>query len=348
VVAIDTILNLFAHSFQYCLLEQLNVGIGTMAGSTIMLLTMPWFLSVIGGRVNLDAKTNEPLYKNHPKLDPPDHFTLTTVGVELGGMVHIEAYIMILTSLTYLVLQIPGMMYINNTKAEQAEGEKIFAQIGAGLCLFFFAGYLYFQYQHSNTPDSRQDQTRDEYVRNAIAQKKITLLGVMMTEYKAELRERMEAANTSSYHQLNTSATETTSFSRSNSVHPTEFSDRYMKRLRKLLRPFFKVYDVDNSNSLQLDELRVLFEDLGESLSKQEVNDIFVKFDKDRNGEIEYDEFVEGICEYILQQRDAPEQWNAYQQQGHGRGMRSRTISKNSNLVRRCFVCVCVCVCVCV
>jgi hypothetical protein len=33
--------------------ESLNVGIGALAGSTIMLLTVPWFLSIVGGRVNV-------------------------------------------------------------------------------------------------------------------------------------------------------------------------------------------------------------------------------------------------------------------------------------------------------
>merc|ERR1740130_2519539 len=33
--------------------EQLSVGVGALAGSTIMLLTVPWCLSVFAGRVNL-------------------------------------------------------------------------------------------------------------------------------------------------------------------------------------------------------------------------------------------------------------------------------------------------------
>jgi Ca2+/Na+ antiporter len=32
--------------------EQLNVGVGALAGSTIMLLTIPWFLSLWAGRVD--------------------------------------------------------------------------------------------------------------------------------------------------------------------------------------------------------------------------------------------------------------------------------------------------------
>jgi hypothetical protein len=35
--------------------ETLSVGVGALAGSTIMLLTVPWGMSVLAGRVNLVA-----------------------------------------------------------------------------------------------------------------------------------------------------------------------------------------------------------------------------------------------------------------------------------------------------
>lgn len=43
--------------------EELTIGVGALAGSTIMLLTIPWFLSVVGGRVHLDPATGLALYK---------------------------------------------------------------------------------------------------------------------------------------------------------------------------------------------------------------------------------------------------------------------------------------------
>ena len=89
------------------------------------------------------------------------------------------------------------------------------------------------------------------------------------------------------------------------STNPPDFSDRYMKRLRKILRPFFKVYDADNSNSLQIEELRVLFEDMGEKLTRAEVGDLFAKFDTDKNGSIDYEEFVQGVCDFILNNQAA-------------------------------------------
>lgn len=34
--------------------KQLSVGVGALAGSTIMLLTLPWAASIYGGRVNIN------------------------------------------------------------------------------------------------------------------------------------------------------------------------------------------------------------------------------------------------------------------------------------------------------
>lgn len=323
-----------SHQFNFFVSEQLNVGIGTLAGSTIMLLTMPWFLSILGGRVNLDPTTRQPLYKNIPKLDPPGNFDLFNCGISLSKMVHMEAYVMMLTSLTYLVIQVPGMLYINESKSEQAAGEKIFAQIGAFMCLFFFIGYLYLQYHHSGNADSLQDQTRDRYLRDAIAQKKVTLLGVMLTEYKAELLVRKEkSGKLSPYHRLGSNE-ENASFSPKPEQH--DFSARFLKRLRKILRPFFNAYDADGNNSLQLDELRVLFEDLGESLTKQEVLDVFSKFDINHDGSIDYDEFVRGVCDYILLKQTTPKAWNyedVYQPAAARRRL-SRASTHSSNHVR--------------
>merc|ERR1719163_640115 len=42
--------------------EQVAVGVGALAGSTIMLLTLPWFIAVYAGRVPLD-KSGAPDYK---------------------------------------------------------------------------------------------------------------------------------------------------------------------------------------------------------------------------------------------------------------------------------------------
>merc|ERR1719163_1764602 len=42
--------------------QQVAVGVGALAGSTIMLLTLPWFIAVFCGRVPLNKTNGEPDY----------------------------------------------------------------------------------------------------------------------------------------------------------------------------------------------------------------------------------------------------------------------------------------------
>jgi hypothetical protein len=43
--------------------EELTVGVGALAGSTVFLLTVPWALSIVGGRVNVDPVSGMALYR---------------------------------------------------------------------------------------------------------------------------------------------------------------------------------------------------------------------------------------------------------------------------------------------
>merc|ERR1719230_2330754 len=56
---------------------QVTVGVGALAGSTIMLLTLPWFLAMVAGRVNVNdqgvLRYKRPLNADDSwdKRDPP-------------------------------------------------------------------------------------------------------------------------------------------------------------------------------------------------------------------------------------------------------------------------------------
>ncbi len=65
---------------RHALQEQLNVGIGTLAGSTIMLLTLPWAACVLLGRVDLSPERDAALYRQKPKLTKG--LSQTETGVE--------------------------------------------------------------------------------------------------------------------------------------------------------------------------------------------------------------------------------------------------------------------------
>ena len=272
-----------------------------------MLLTIPWYLSILGGRVNIDPKTGAPRYKS-PKLNP-DNNSLTGSGVSLSPSVNVGAYIMIATSVTYLLLQIPGMVYKNTSVAEQAAGEKYWAVFGTVICLSSFVAYLYYQYSISNKPNTTQSMSRDEFLRLAIQHKEITLLGIMAAEYN-HMREEanntgngekrpLVAASGGNYQgvQLN----EKDALKRSASPRSIPgFTDEFTVRLERILKPFYTAYDYDNSGSLNREELQCVFADLGEKVTPAMLAELFVEFDKDSSGTIDYKEFVAGVAKYIV------------------------------------------------
>ena len=55
----------------------------------------------------------------------------------------------------------------------------------------------------------------------------------------------------------------------------------------------FKVFDTDNSGTLNKIELRHILTRIGDKFSDEEVDDIFKAADMDGNGEIDYKEFVQ-------------------------------------------------------
>lgn len=96
--------------------ETLSVGIGALAGSTIMLLTIPFALSIYGGRVDYDASTKEPNYKKQPKVSPMATMSqqLTTTGVTVTEAVQHSGVVMMITLIPYVLIQIPAM-YLHGT-----------------------------------------------------------------------------------------------------------------------------------------------------------------------------------------------------------------------------------------
>ena len=88
--------------------SQLSVGMGALAGSTIMLLTVPWFLSILAGRV--DIKAGECVYKvpkGQRKLTPGGG--LSDSGITCEKAVPNSCKIMLATSLSYIIMQAPAM-----------------------------------------------------------------------------------------------------------------------------------------------------------------------------------------------------------------------------------------------
>eukprot|EP00446_Apocalathium_sp_SHHI-4_P058083 CAMPEP_0177299858 /NCGR_PEP_ID=MMETSP0368-20130122/4250_1 /TAXON_ID=447022 ORGANISM="Scrippsiella hangoei-like, Strain SHHI-4" /NCGR_SAMPLE_ID=MMETSP0368 /ASSEMBLY_ACC=CAM_ASM_000363 /LENGTH=531 /DNA_ID=CAMNT_0018758219 /DNA_START=69 /DNA_END=1664 /DNA_ORIENTATION=- len=124
--------------------ETVAVGVGALAGSTVMLLTFPWFICIVFGRVPLkDGKAD---YANKGKAP------LMGSGITFGPSIKTSAKIMLGTTLLYLVMQIPASLleFRGDDTKEQARGEHTAALVGLVCCVLAFCGYLVYCYFDAN------------------------------------------------------------------------------------------------------------------------------------------------------------------------------------------------------
>jgi Ca2+/Na+ antiporter len=267
--------------------QEVSVGVGALAGSTIMLLTLPWFLSIVVGRVSIDEKGamnyNPP--KDQPKLKPEHKYSLMHSGVTILPDLKKNAKIMLVTCISYIIIQGPALMFdtqaANPLKTEvdkEAGEENIFAWIGLVVCIFFFVGYIYLMYK-----DSRGD---DQKIVEA------TVAGII--DGKLTLRAAMMQFNDISWETLNCSRLD------SGLIATDNKSEQEVRRMCKVLAPFFTVYDLDHNNQITIQEFRMLLNDLHENVTPQKAEQIFNAADTDNSGSISFDEFTACMVAFAL------------------------------------------------
>jgi Ca2+/Na+ antiporter len=272
--------------------EQVSVGVGALAGSTIMLLTIPWALSVYAGRVNLDSngqanyKRPKGAKEGWSKLSPPNNRDLFKTGVEVFDEISTNAKTMIATSAIYLILQVPAFRYTGTTARDIAADNEIvakqehpFALVALLVSMVSFATYLAWNVQRSSqVADDAIDEIRVAAIRNG----EISLSGVL--------------------------AEELTLMKRSPSTSATPLNPRaQFKRLEDIIRPFFHVYDKNRDKKMDADEVQSFFRDMNEHISREELHLWITEADKDKSGFIEFNELVEATMKYLLMKFESEE-----------------------------------------
>lgn len=264
--------------------QQVSVGVGALAGSTIMLLTIPWALSVFAGRVNIDehGRGNYVRPKNDPnwsKLSPPGSRDLFKTGVVLFDEIPSNAKTMVITSLIYLILQIPALFYTGTTSRDEkvdfeaaARAGRPFAVAAFLASMIAFVIYLYWNVQRSSEV---KDDVIDEVRVAAIRDGEISLSGLLAKEL-SKLKNQKPDAST-----------------------PLTSRAEY-ERLEDIIRPFFIVYDKNKDRRMDSDELQLFFKDLGETITRDEAEKWIAAADKDHSGFIEFPELVEAVLRYLL------------------------------------------------
>jgi len=82
------------------------------------------------------------------------------------------------------------------------------------------------------------------------------------------------------------------------SVDFSEFAAMMAQKVKKAdsdaeLREAFKIFDLDNSGTIDADELRHIMKSIGENLTDEQIEDMILEADKDGDGTIDYNEFVQ-------------------------------------------------------
>lgn len=265
--------------------QQVSVGVGALAGSTIMLLTIPWALSVFAGRVNIDENGRgnyvRPKGDEHwAKLMPPGNKSLTKTGVVLFDEIPSTAKVMMCTAMIYLILQVPALFYTGTVDADAradnakvAKIEKPFAIVAFVISMISFVLYLYWNVLRSS---EIKEDVIDEVRVAAIRDGEISLSGILAKEV-AKLKSEAPTIST-----------------------PLKPTREQFDRVADVIRPFFHAYDRNRDHRMDADELQLFFKDLGESVSRDEAAKWMAAADRDKSGFIEFNELVEATLRYML------------------------------------------------
>lgn len=145
---------------------QVSTGVGTLAGSTIMLLTIPWAFSLFLGCRDRDPNTGEAAEKSNgrPKYDEgfkPCSSCVTTYSNTVSG-----AKIMIFTAISYLIVLVPAIIEKNAPAEEQIQEEHYPALVGFIVCGLAFVAYSIFQVVDSRAATTQElEQTRLKFLK---------------------------------------------------------------------------------------------------------------------------------------------------------------------------------------
>lgn len=90
-------------------------------------------------------------------------------------------------------------------------------------------------------------------------------------------------------------------------------------------REAFSLFDSDKNNSITASEIAKVFETLGQAVTEEQIADILAEFDVDRNGGIDFDEFLtmmaakEKDCEQDDLQLQVKAAFRAFDADGNGK-----------------------------
>eukprot|EP00755_Sulcionema_specki_P013464 Sspe_Gene.54020::Locus_29838_Transcript_1_1_Confidence_1.000_Length_1849::g.54020::m.54020 len=250
--------------------RELAVGVGALAGSTIMLLTVPWCLAIIAGRVHVVGGLPSYSRDSDGHRCPPGAFytQFTSTGCLASHSIPRTGWFMLLTMVSYFVVQGPAFRLGCATPGcgcpegdvaclqSISDRERWWAFTGlvTSVALFFF--YLYDQVSGGEDEELR-DRQNAEAAERALGSGLLTLRGLASGSGKS----------------------------------------LSVRELDIVLFHEFQRYDTDRSGTIDTGELRSLVMSLKETPELAAF--IAERADKDKNGVVEWSEFRDCIHDFV-------------------------------------------------
>jgi Ca2+/Na+ antiporter len=137
--------------------EEVLVGMGLVAGSSVMVLTALWGSCLIAGRCDLETNRAGQLMAKDKKLTKG--FSLTGTGVTNDKQTMWASWIMVVTLLPYLVAQIPRLFGLNTNG-------HAFIAVAAGIAVLNLIGYCIYQIAAPWIQERRIEFAKQRYRRS--------------------------------------------------------------------------------------------------------------------------------------------------------------------------------------
>lgn len=229
--------------------EQLSVGVGTLAGSTIMLLTLPWAACAILGRVDLSPGRDKALFRSGLTRSREGLWAnLTRTGIQTSSAVRPAALLMLATSLAYVILQVPATIFGGPSGtgggggAAIAKDEHWYALGGLLFACAGFVGYSAFSIASAGALE-RQRAAIVSARKAAVASRLLSMVTLLELE-----RESDDA---------------TASGSSSSSMNLLHDSSTKKGASSAIIKELFDSFDHDKSGALDESEVKAMLTTLG-------------------------------------------------------------------------------------
>jgi Ca2+/Na+ antiporter len=276
--------------------SQVSVGVGTLAGSTIMLLTLPWAVSVWFGRVNIDDGVPRYKVKKDKRLNDSGMSLvqkLGRTGVGIGDEIRDNAKIMLGTLIGYFVVQVPAFFWVIPKKGASPEQvqwdhhleggkERWLALLGLVVCMGEFSAYLWKMWDDANGEDS-------DAFDNKVADKQLEAIRTGQISLKAAMSQFMDCP-----------WVEKIISGEIENVYKDYEAKRSLQQVCKVLAPFYNYYDKNKDGQIDQEEFSMIFHDAHENLPTESQRLIFKAADVDASNGITFEEFVACIMAWSL------------------------------------------------